>query len=466
MDSQMDLLAEESKLKSLKILGPAVLFLSSLMNRKLFVLFFKVVCLSGFLYQVSHVADLYFKYQTTSSVDSIGRDSQEYPTLTFCVRYLDLIEQESPNLTDIERDTVVNEEILDKLSRLTSKQIFDLTPATDNVIKSCELRSESTDIMEYKDQKSCSKIFSTTKILTGEHVCYIFDPRSRERYFISEVASSLTFPNEVYSMYLHRDFLEKCPLVLVISYFSRHAIYLPFYSRNFAEKIVRPKHMTGAQFFIHAMLTSVKLQPYPYDTDCTPNEFDDWEICFHNCIKMAMKKIHRLPWSAFIEDASEAKILSWNDMKNKSTLRYFRDERVNCRALCGYRAVCDYVYTRTKAVLHSNHYERLRLSAMTPFGPDVYITANPRMILIEFIVHVGSCFGLWFGISVLSMDPSKYKFQIQEKIGNVIEQTKKSNKCACLKRQRNSIASPPESSLNHKTRVAPFIELPQPETSM
>ena len=462
-ETKMDSFAEKWKFKPLKVLDPAILFLSSLMNRKLFVLFFKVVCVSGFLYQVSDIAELYFKYQTTSSVDSLGRDSQEHPTLVFCVRYLDLIDQERSKLADIEENTFLYEKFLEKLSRLTSKQIFDLTPATDNIVKSCILRNESTDIMEYKDQKSCSQLFSITKLLTGQHVCYFFDSRSKERYFISEVASSLTFPNEVYSIYLHRDFLEKFRDILVISYFSGDAIHLPIYSRNFAEKIVRPKQMNGAQLFIHAMLTSVKLQSYPYDTDCNPDELGDWMHCFHNCIKKAMKKVHRLPWSVFIEDGSEAKILSWNDMKNKSILRYFRDERVKCRVLCGHRNSCNYIYTRTKAVLHSNHYGSFRVSAMTPFGPDIYITANPRMILIEFIVHVGSCFGLWFGISVLSMDPSKYNLQIQEKVGNLIKKTT-SNELMCLKRQSNSIASPPKSSLNHKTRVVPYIELPKPET--
>ena len=166
------------------------------MNRKLFSLFFKILCLAAFLYQVSHVADLYFKYKTTSSVSSIGKDKQKYPTLMFCVRYLDMIDDVSQTLKKLLYNDVLNE-----LSKLTSRQIFDLTPTTDKIINRCVFRNNLTDIMDYhQDPEICSQMFKTKKVVVGEHVCYLFDPRTKSKYSVSEAATSLTFLNEIYSI--------------------------------------------------------------------------------------------------------------------------------------------------------------------------------------------------------------------------------------------------------------------------
>ena len=423
------------------------------MNRKLFSLFFKILCLAAFLYQVSHVADLYFKYKTTSSVSSIGKDKQKYPTLMFCVRYLDMIDDVSQTLKKLLYNDVLNE-----LSKLTSRQIFDLTPTTDKIINRCVFRNNLTDIMDYhQDPEICSQMFKTKKVVVGEHVCYLFDPRTKSKYSVSEAATSLTFLNEIYSIYLHNDFLKKTPLVFLVSYFSssNYSVDAPIYSRIFGEKIVRPKDMLGAQFFIHAMATHVSLQPYPYDTDCDLK--NDPYSCYLECFMESLKKIERIPWTVFIGEPNDYKILNLNDMTNKSTQRFVHESQSNCLNLCGSRFSCDYTYTRTKAVMYTNDYGHIRISAMTPFGPDVCIITHPRMILIEFVVHLGSCFGLWFGVSALSLDPSK--FLTKARLQDFILKTKARHKLQFLRRQSTSSASSKKSTHNQSTKVAPLSKI-------
>ena len=234
----------------------------------------------------------------------------------------------------------------------------------------------------------------------------------------------------------------------------------PIYSRIYGEKIVRPKNMLGAQFFIHAMATHVSLQPHPYDTDCDPKS--DPYNCYLECFMESLKEIGRIPWTVFIEEPNEYKILSLNDMKNKSTQRFVHESQSNCLNLCGSRFSCDYTYTRTKAVMYTNDYGHIRISAMTPFGSDICIITHPRMILIEFVVHLGSCFGLWFGVSALSLDPSK--FLTRAKLQDFILKTKTRNELRFmkfLKRQSTPPSSAPskESTHNQSTKVAPLSKI-------
>ena len=71
-----------------------------------------------------------------------------------------------------------------------------------------------------------------------------------------------------------------------------------------------------------------------------------------------------------------------------------------------------------------------------PLGPYVSIHTVPSMTLIEYIVQFGSCMGMWFGLSIISLNPLELKILRK---GTGEESTKSSIRRLFLRIPRNRV---------------------------
>ena len=129
---------------------------------------FSLICLLGFMFQVHKVSELYFRFITTSKTVFRILEVDHYQTMMYCPRLMDLL-----NITHIEFGRTQNltlnlEQVENELSNLTVKDILELTPPENNVIKQCVVRQGVMSIPRVMDERDCEGFFKVDKSVIGE----------------------------------------------------------------------------------------------------------------------------------------------------------------------------------------------------------------------------------------------------------------------------------------------------------
>ena len=145
--------------------------------------------------------------------------------------------------------------------------------------------------------------------------------------------------------------------------------------------------------------------PPPYDTQCTPGH--DQEFCHENCVKYKLKAINKIPWSGFHKESSSLNMLSALDLENETISNYTSNSLDECLDFCKRKKECFTQFSRTSVVQHET--KIFAISSVIPSLPHLFLHSVPSCNPVEYIIQVGSCFGMWFGLSIISFNPVKWK---------------------------------------------------------
>lgn len=188
--------------------------------------------------------------------------------------------------------------------------------------------------------------------------------------------------------------------------------------------------------------------PSPYDTHCldysTTGVFSAIE-CRNDCLlNKTLKEVKKIPFSITVWNASEIykATIEYGEFNDETdeTIDYYSKrqayymsmmnykhvnnldiadpsvtkELVNieniCNTLCS-RPDCRDVLTMTKIGYDYPKKENspemipLRFEVLVPTKPVLQIVHNVKISWTEYVVSVLSCFGIWFGLSILSVNP-------------------------------------------------------------
>lgn len=144
-----------------------------------------IVCIIGFVYQVSKFTNDYFKYATESELSLSMPIDIVAPDLTVCFRYVDVINIQSLNkhrpvdkklkslekLTKDDNFTALSDEII---SACTIDDIFNFTPQSSDILYKCSVKKTTDyDFHTFQGDK-CKKRFLVFKFYLQEYICYRF----------------------------------------------------------------------------------------------------------------------------------------------------------------------------------------------------------------------------------------------------------------------------------------------------
>ena len=378
-------------------------------SRRILSVVFSLMCFSGFLFQLDQVSEVYFQYKTSSKTDIHVLHEENYHTIVFCPRYIDMLDRSRYRefgLLPVKPQT--NTEFYDELSSLTIKQIFDLTPPTTDVILSCEVRSDNLSDVIFMNSSECHQFFQIFKAISGELVCYMFMPRMKTKYSVGNAASSVTHLTSAYHLVLNSS-LAKSTLSFIISHFVDPDNFKdPLHSRMFGIMLNNAKTFVKSGLNVYDQETNVNRLPDPYDTRCIPEH--DRQICHEDCLANKFRLVNRATGSGYHHKPLDLKIMTHKDYENKTLEKIASDGYNECH-LCRVKTECNTKFSKTTVV--EQEYNRLLVRSMVPSGAFTSITTVPLLTLIEYIVQVGSSIGVWFGLSVLSFHPTKWKKMIK-----------------------------------------------------
>ena len=339
------------------------------------------------------------------------RETDYYPSILYCPRFLDLIEryQVKGILPRISKSI---EDFHRQLANLTVKQILEVTPPEFDTMSSCSVRKGRMLSPVNLNERECLDFFKVTKSVTGERICYTFTPRIRANYSVGDIASFYNYVGILYQI-VFKSTVSKTFCAFIISSVvdpDNMEEKDPLHSRPFEANADNAKTFSQSRIFVYGDSIEINRLPPPHDTRCTPGH--DQEACYEVCLIEKFKAINKLPWSGFHREKLDIKILNPTDLLNETISRHVEDSFEECHSKCKLKTECLTKFSRT--TIQEYQGESLVMSSMLPSLPHMSIYAIPSLTLVEYIVQLGSSFGMWFGLSIISFDPVKWIQQILE----------------------------------------------------
>ena len=378
---------------------------------------FSFICFSGFLFQVEQVSELYFQFVTTSKTVFKIPEIDHYQTMMYCPRSFDLLNKSSKEFLNTQNLIINLDQVENELSKLTIKDILELTPPESNVIKQCVVRQGTMSMPIVLDEENCKAFFNVSKSVIGERICYTIIPKIGSTFSVGAVASSKYYTNTVYMVYVKENILPT-KFAFFISWTTNEGqANDPLDSRPYQAKILNHRTLTQSSFSVFGESIKIHKLPPPFDTKCTPGH--QREKCYEQCLNQQLALINRVSWSAFHREKLKMIMITANDLRNDSTSKFINKVFFKCQSLCKTPTDCFTQFSRTSIQEfespHSSHF-----SSMLPSFPHILLHAVPLLNLIEYVIQLGSSFGIWFGMSIVSFNPMKWKILHKENSTQIV----------------------------------------------
>lgn len=367
-----------------------------------------ILSLIGFAYQTSLVSEEYFRYETTTAIKFVKPNFVKHHTIALCLRYADLLDTKRLfNETGMRYQPPEWKTGSPEISgtRLRVDQIFEYTPAPDQVIESCFNRPKDWQIRNAKSAE-CNIIFNVTKFFTLEFMCYKIQDELKRKVHLTAVIESEFNALKIFEMTLKKRFADAF-LAYPIAYRGTY----PFVSREHAHPVPplksRPRSNESVINTLYVSPRDMRIQrlPPPYNTRCIPRNGDDPYICMRQCLtKKYTQVLNRVPGTELLRSRYKLKPLSYEDLQNSSIRKGAQKLRQECEKNCIFTA-CVVGYTVTHTVTSLRTDASFTLTSLVSLEADARIQTQPQMSAIDYFSFICTSFGWWFGLSFLSLDP-------------------------------------------------------------
>ena len=362
---------------------------------------YAVACCIGLVWQVVRVCDSYFRFETATMVQQLLGSRLLLPNIAICSRYIDTT-SESPVTRSFEEHRAFAREH-------TLADLFSLSPDARDALSECRIRSREVPyLMHWHPATTCHQLFNVTRFVMQEQLCYQFSWRQPQVIFQGRVAHSILNGGDFYSLSLchslNRFFLVKPILFTGLAPFSSRYL-APGITRRSSESLASVPYSN--LYSLQYELFEFELLPPPYDTECIP--FFGHYSCTRRCmIERTMDRFGKLPFSEIIyEDDERTRFhqLDPEDMAQGNNSRDYDLIVEDCGRRCR-RFPCRYSELATHATvqLRTSH-SNMRFVVRGPASAITRVTHEARLYPVEFIVLLLSCFGIWCGLSLTSLDP-------------------------------------------------------------
>ena len=378
---------------------------------------FKLLCFTGFLYQVLQISIAYFAFKTNTKIVLHLNNKFINPSIILCIRYTDIIDRTNYQKYGIHPKYNYNAtEMFDDMSNLTIKDIFDLTPDSSEIILGCQYRDKQYHQLVTKpySRSDCNSLFQTIKYQEGAFICYQFRTKIADSNFnCMKALLSFYNYNDLYTISLNQQLLLSNAIKLiwfVPDGMNSYVVSMTDISRRFYAFKIRYAHdlvnsSKENYFRIFGDYFSITRLEKPYDTQCTWNSNEAEEACHRKCNIDAFAKYGYFPSTEYSLTPEPLKHLEVSKIVNKTTLQNLKATTKSCHKNCK-RKPCDDWYSVTVvdsfAFLYNN---TITIASGCSKRPAVIIKHLPRVTLMEFVMYVSSSLGIWFGISILSINP-------------------------------------------------------------
>lgn len=363
---------------------------------KFFSFIFCSLTFIGFLYQVGQTSISFFKFSVKTTVSIEQAEIIIFPDYTLCFRFQDLLNfgEDSP----------------------TIRQILDGTPTESDLISNCDVKRQSSYLTGSFDGAKCTGIFEIQKEIFREDVCYRLTYRNRSHIFHHHhLYTPQTHYNLLLRLYVGEKFAPTRETSAIVSPANDGK---PYVSSGLSRRI-RTNYGTASDRLyndFYSAYSPYKLYhlPSPYETNCRSDAPEQGNECIAKCLLEITAQEHKLvPFNIFMSKKSKYSHLKHvNVTENQKYEEIFSSHYMHCKNnVCHWKS-CYRSFTTTSTTssynaMHDKHKSSYIFSLATPSTPDTVIKSFPDFLLTEYVIYIMSCFGTWFGLSVIALNPLK-----------------------------------------------------------
>lgn len=362
-------------------------------SRKRFIRFVLLLAATiGFSIQVVQVSRKYFAYRTLIQTSFHVPRYVSHHSVAFCVSYRSVID-----LKRFSEDMDIPEP---SITNMTIEQIFKYTPSID-ILDRCYIR---IDEWNYKvpSGKECLQFVEIRKYLTQNLICYRFKSKLNSKMILQTVTQSEYFYYAMYTIRFNKA-LTRADYISIISFRGD----LPYLSRDFGVAFTRQWSSEEADnyFYIYSADYDVHRLPSPHDTRCINRDVHEMFQCRYSCLLDQYKREQRIPVSDIITDHLKHKIISFKHMAGDPFLQanVSRVQKLCLKRCMFHSCVKSYTKTTIDHIFLENY--TMGFYTRTPIDPITISERVPSMRFVEFFSFLCGCFGIWYGVSFMSVAP-------------------------------------------------------------
>ena len=302
---------------------------------------------------------------------------------------------------------------------LAISELFLFTPRIEELLQpdfGCQVRYPRGYLMDRLSTRDCLKSFEIIKYFERQYVCYKFIPRIESKKMqIFDYTMSPGFPGQIYKLFLNPNIFSS---IREVSIAVHENVSGQFYFSVYSSNVYLPKKELPTIFSSYRELVRVRLK-HPYKTGCTDvtNGFNTWfDIDLKQVDNEMISKLnYSIPFvPSFDPTQNHRKLLNYHSFINETIRKTLvaiiartNFDRTSCRT--------KFSITDTKLVKE----EQFAVVVSWPMSEKINFQYAPEQELIDFVVYVCSCVGIWFGLSAYSMFDYLVSFARDRNVANV-----------------------------------------------
>ena len=359
----------------------------------------------GFTATVIQVSILYFSYRTTTQVKLTSPPIIRMHAVVLCIRYIDIIDAEKmKNETGLTfRPLKSLDDGIDQEDMLTVEQIFKYTPHENDFFSSCFSRPDNWRYNIANDS-SCYDGFNVTRFMTLEYMCYRVAEKLNRNLTLLAVTRASFLQYRIYELTLSQRFRAVSSIIPIV-----FGGGYPYLSRDYTSALPQLRIPDSDQllyniFEVYPSDVSSVLLPPPFDTRCIHEDEGKPFTCRKECLIREYAMFDRAPAFELLTEPLKLKVFTVKDLRNTSLLQMASKAYYKCVKTCSFVS-CHQGYSKTTSRVMKDSNTDLRYSLLTSVDSEMIIIAQATMTFIEYFSFVSGCFGTWFGLSFLSLDP-------------------------------------------------------------
>lgn len=370
-----------------------------------------LACVLGFMVQVVNISKRHLEYQTRTLVELDSSDEIQQPSTSSCVRINDILQYDKVS-------SVYNRSGLrhwkigtkwDHFYRDTSdwslKNWFNFTPTSKEVYGWCASRLPDFSFRHYSPDQ-CSKHSEIVKYFDRKYVCYQFIPKFSDTKSIGMIGSTMAPSSSgvIYRIDLNSRYIKTYQF-LSISLHSHDSSHLYDTVHGSTLKVSAVNNHFKLDAF-YQEVEQVRMR-VPYDTQCVdiPDGMKTGaEYLLREMNQRSMEKLNKvIPFLPMFDDSLNQTLFNDLDFRNQSMTQFLRGILKSQIQL----VECKTKYFITKVIPSTNYV--FSISVHWPQDKKISVTYVPQSETIDYVIYIGSCVGMWFGLSAVSViDMAKF----------------------------------------------------------
>lgn len=361
------------------------------------------ICSIGLLIQLEQISERYFKFQTRSDIQLSIPDSITVPATSTCWYLKDIMKNMKGK--DVWQ-------FYEEFDNMTMDQIFEQVSETNEIFvdkRSCAIRLPNKLVNIYPNRTVCSKLFIIERYIQRNFICYKFYASiidQNQKLDMTEYSLTPTMSGMIYRLSLKPDIFGDNTYFTTFSHSLQTSdLYDSMFSQSlFYYRDNRTKH-SFVQMKLTSSGTTIDRLKAPYDTDC--HIYDPFETGaeynYRGLLNETINIFGRIHTFYPISESENMKykMISSQILSDQTFLKSFNE-----------------IYKKYNKTLYDCHLQYLVSKFTLSFGTEVTVDVYwpqdsdilmnyvPVYDLIDYLLYVCSSFGIWFGLSVLSVSDS------------------------------------------------------------